>query len=216
VIVILQCPACQARYLLPDQAIGATGRTVRCAKCAHSWFQAPSESAKAVDDLKQVLDKINAKPKPIPPGSNLPVVRREATPLSLRLSVAAIAAVAAALLILVIHPGTFGLPASKGLVLADAGLTKLSVNNHVVYEINGKITNATANLMAVPTVRVTLLDGDNITLKTWDFANKGKTLEAGKDLPFTTGNLEIPSTKAARFSVDLGNPLELALRRKPE
>ncbi len=214
--MILQCPACQARYLLPDQAIGATGRTVRCAKCAHSWFQAPSESAKAVDDLKQVLDKINAKPKPIPPGSNLPVVRREATPLSLRLSVAAIAAVAAALLILVIHPGTFGLPASKGLVLADAGLTKLSVNNHVVYEINGKITNATANLMAVPTVRVTLLDGDNITLKTWDFANKGKTLEAGKDLPFTTGNLEIPSTKAARFSVDLGNPLELALRRKPE
>lgn len=35
--MILECPACHARFLVPDQLIPAAGRTVKCGKCANQW-----------------------------------------------------------------------------------------------------------------------------------------------------------------------------------
>jgi len=46
--MILTCPACRTRYVVPDTAVGAAGRQVRCAQCKNSWFQEPARTTEAV------------------------------------------------------------------------------------------------------------------------------------------------------------------------
>lgn len=48
--MILNCPACDTRYLVPDSAIGPAGRSVRCASCRHSWFQEPAPLEEVIAD----------------------------------------------------------------------------------------------------------------------------------------------------------------------
>ncbi|MFZ2467010.1 DUF3426 domain-containing protein [Parvibaculum sedimenti] len=39
--MIITCPACSARYPVDAASFAPSGRKVRCAKCGHSWHQAP-------------------------------------------------------------------------------------------------------------------------------------------------------------------------------
>ncbi|MEM7779279.1 MAG: MJ0042-type zinc finger domain-containing protein [Pseudomonadota bacterium] len=62
--MIISCPACSTRYVVPESAIGAEGRTVRCAKCKHSWFQEP----KPLD----LTESVEPAPAPAPPPATPP------------------------------------------------------------------------------------------------------------------------------------------------
>ncbi|GGD72112.1 zinc-ribbon domain-containing protein [Croceicoccus mobilis] len=66
----IACPACHTRYSVPDTAIGAKGRTVRCAKCRHSWYQAGSEEAIEAEGPPPVDTPEDA---PAPPADPAPM-----------------------------------------------------------------------------------------------------------------------------------------------
>lgn len=67
--MIIACPACATRYVVPDSAIGLEGRTVRCAKCKHSWFQDGPELAEpiaaAYSDPARGEEAVPAPPAPV-------------------------------------------------------------------------------------------------------------------------------------------------------
>src|SRR5262245_59527113 len=66
--MIVTCASCATRYIIDPQALGAAGRTVRCASCQNTWFQAPPADMPREVDLAPPPDAI----RPMPPGSNLP------------------------------------------------------------------------------------------------------------------------------------------------
>jgi predicted Zn finger-like uncharacterized protein len=65
--MIIACPACTTRYVVPDSAIGLDGRTVRCAKCRHSWFQAGALPDQANQPLGARVAPSPPPPPPSPP-----------------------------------------------------------------------------------------------------------------------------------------------------
>ncbi|WP_454797762.1 zinc-ribbon domain-containing protein [Novosphingobium lindaniclasticum] len=74
--MIIACPACSTRYAVPDSALGVDGRTVRCAKCRHSWFQEGPEAAAEEAPVAQGAAgtvAAPAAPPPPPPAQQAPV-----------------------------------------------------------------------------------------------------------------------------------------------
>ncbi len=74
--MIIACPACGTRYAVPDAAIGNEGRSVRCAKCKHSWFQEPGELELTAPAPPVSAPPPYPTPAPTPAPTQAPPVQR--------------------------------------------------------------------------------------------------------------------------------------------
>lgn len=79
--MLLVCPSCRTRYVVPDSAIGVSGRQVRCANCKHSWYQdgaehpVPPAPAIVAPVIAPVVEPVIAPVAETPaPAKSMPVV----------------------------------------------------------------------------------------------------------------------------------------------
>lgn len=208
--MILTCPQCATRYLLPAHMLTPEGRRVKCSNCVDTWFQLPDSTE--LDQPKEKFDDIPDGVKPLQEGTNLPTVSEE-VPIPARefrlpggrkggyVAAAGTFVVILALLFLM-EPvfanslsftkkfySLFGYPfpvAGEGLVFDGMTAQKSKEGNKEKLVIAGTILNLKYQSAQVPMIEASMRNDKGEVLEHWIIRPPADHLGPKGELPFNT------------------------------
>ena len=205
--MILTCPQCSTRYHVDAMALGAAGRTVRCASCGQRWSVTPPA------DTPQVVEFGTPAPATVPRVRPIEQENRRSISL-LGWLVAVLVVLLAASAVIGRNEIVAGFPASAliyqklhlpitldhGLQFEEITSTRLQEGGIAVLVVEGAIVNVTPNDRPVPPIRITLLDSGGRQLQEELFRAKEQHLEPGAKTSFS-GRVVNPADRARNFSI---------------
>lgn len=228
--MIVTCPACDAQYALPDEAIGDNGRRVKCSSCGYSWLQMPmldDEEAGAgpeqeTSEFSTILQSADEKAPPAPRMRSEPTptpVEPQASLGRVIMASLAWAVIMLALLFggLVIWRGqavaawpplallfeTVHMPVEapgKGVAIKELSAKVEPGAKGSMLNLKGQLLNTVKEPVALPRLKVRLIGENERWLKDWDIDLHGQSLPAGEKADFTYQLQDAP-TGAQRVSV---------------
>lgn len=207
--MILTCPACQTRYLIPDGALGASGRQVRCASCKHSWFATPEAAPEPAPEPAAPQPAVEtfagepvaaapanwsewAQEPPIKPRRNWPRLLTWAAILFALLALGGVGAL--------VYFGPGDLPQRLGLARTEVPLViqvgpperRTLASGNELLTITGRIVNPTSEAQTVPDIRAELRDAQGRTVYGWTITRPVRELAPGAEAEFDTAAVDVP------------------------
>lgn len=214
--MILECPQCRSRYLVPDGAIGVDGRTVRCANCRHSWFQEGAPPPPPVVEPVAYPSLPDTPPPLAPLVSTPPAVEEMPAPIPAPDGPArrnparrwTAAAIAAGLLMIagvgiILWSSAPGLLANLGLSIGPKQSPLRLVDNPIerrdltngseLFAVSGKVLNPSGTAQRVPDIRADLRDASGKIVFSWTIAPEKRTLAPMSQIDFNSAKLDVPA-----------------------
>lgn len=219
--------------MVTDQAIGITGRAVRCASCGHQWFQEAIMPAPAPEELpplppEPVISPAQFKKRQaLASGLTIPLIfinrkpPRWMRPLCLLMAIIVLILTPFAdrKIIMQSHPEfafilePFGIYYTDGLAIADIDINHLG-DNEARLEISCNIVNESKGSRTMPNLRFTVLDAEGATItRSANMTQTGKNMIDGDVQPCNKFAFDSKNDMADRIIIDLADPFDMRLRK---
>jgi hypothetical protein len=217
--------------VVPDSAVGPSGRQVRCASCRHSWLQPPPSPRSSAEwqapsppppppplrktaparPAASILGPTpEAEPENYDAFAHEPPFRPRRNPARMWTIVAIVAG--ALMLAATAAVYSFGLPelgvdialpgrGSTPLKLEYAAENRTLASGNALLTVTGRIINPTQSVQRVPQLRAEVRDSSGKAVYSWSISPPVSELQPGQSATFNSAEMDVPTGEGRKLRV---------------